>query len=106
MKVAMLATACVFLTPASVFAAEKPASAAQIKQITTGHDVNIGGATGHYGIDGSYTYNGQNPGHYKVSKGRICINFDAGGSRCDRIVVDGATYTLINKNGDRYPFGP
>lgn len=102
----LIAAACgalVCSVPAQ--AAEKSASAAQIKSIAVGHDVNSGGAVLHYGADGSYTYNGQYPGKYKISTGQICVSFDAGGKRCDKIVVDGTSYSLINKDGQRFSFG-
>jgi hypothetical protein len=83
-------------------AAERPATKAEIEAIAVGRTVN--GAM-RYGTDGSYTYEGRNPGTYRISNGQICVNFQSGGRRCDRIVTDGSTYTMINSNGQRFRFG-
>ena len=104
MRVPIAAACAALACSVAAQAAEKAATAAQIKALAVGHDVNSGGAVLHYGADGSYTYNGQYPGKYKISSGQICVTFDAGGKRCDKIVVDGTNYTLINKDGQRFSF--
>ena len=85
----------------NVFAAERPATKAEIEKIAVGR--TVGGAMKYF-PNGRYTYNGGNPGRYKISNGKICVRFDSGHSRCDDIVVDGVKFTLINSRGERFPF--
>lgn len=101
MKVVILAAAtCLFGLSAQ--AAERPVPAAQLKKLVTGKSV---GAMS-YGANGRYTYNGGSPGQYEIFNGQICVKFDNGGRRCDSIVTDGSSYTLINSQGRRFPFNP
>jgi hypothetical protein len=95
-----LAAACLSWSVAAM-AAERPATKAEIEKIAVGHTVS--GAM-KYLPDGRYTYKGGSPGHYKISNGKICVTFDKGGSRCDRIVTDGKKMTLVNSGGNRFPF--
>lgn len=81
---------------------ERAATKAEIEQIAVGRTVN-GAMT--YGADGSYKYKGGNSGRYRISNGEICVNFDNGRSRCDKIVTDGSRYFLVNSGGERFPFG-
>lgn len=83
------------------FAAERPATKAEIEKVAVGRTVS--GAMKYF-PNGRYTYKGHSPGRYKISDGKICVQFDNGNSRCDRIVVDGKKFTLINRNGERFPF--
>ena len=86
-------------------AQDTPVPAADLKKLVVGKTINSGGAKLWYGKDGSYTYNGGSPGKYTVSTGKICVNFNAGKSRCDRIVKSGSMYYLINSAGKRFSFG-
>lgn len=83
-------------------AAERPATKEEIEAVAVGRTIN-GAMT--YNADGTYLYEGGNPGRYRISDGRICVNFDSGGRRCDRIVTDGESLTMINRDGTRFPFG-
>ena len=85
---------------ASVGEGERAATKAEIEAVAVGKTL---GAR-QYGADGSYRFRGGNPGRYRISDGRICVQFASGGSRCDRIVTDGSEMTLINAQGQRYPF--
>lgn len=80
----------------------RPATRAEIERIAVGRTIN-GAMT--YNADGTYLFRGGSPGRYTISDGRICVNFDSGGRRCDRIVTDGESFTMINRNGRRFPFG-
>lgn len=84
-------------------AEERPATKAEIEAVAVGNTVN-GAMT--YNEDGSYLYQGGNPGRYTIRNGQICVRFESGGARCDRIVTDGSGLTMINgRNGSRAPFG-
>jgi len=104
MKCAVTSLILIFFASSSAQAAERSATATEIKSFAVGHDINCGGAICHYGADGSYSYNGASPGRYRISSGMICVNFNDGGQRCDHIVVDGTSYSLINKTGQRFDF--
>ena len=86
----------------SALAAERAATKAEIENIAVGHLVS---GKMRYGTDGKYTYGGKFPGRYKISNGKVCINFNDGGKRCDRIVTsDGKKFTLVNSQGKRFPY--
>ena len=55
----------------------------------------------------SYTYTDDGPvwtGQFNVSDGsRVCVAFDNGSHRCDRIVRDGERVVLITNDGLRFP---
>ena len=92
--------ACSLIVAGTALAAERPATKAEIEKKAVGHTLGVK----KYFANGRYTYEGGSPGVYKISEGKICIKFDNGGNRCDRIVTDGKTYTLVNAKGERYPF--
>ena len=104
MRSFLLGAALAAMTFATAHAAEKPATAAEIHKYAVGHDISCNGATLHYGQDGRYSYNGRYPGRYRISAGKICVDFDDGVKRCDSIVVDGGVYSLINSAGQRFSF--
>ncbi len=99
--VALALSGCQSATSAS--ADERAATAEEIRAVAVGRTLS-GGMT--YNADGSYRYQGRDPGRYTISDGQVCVAFDNGRSRCDRIVTtDGSTYTMINQGGRRFPFG-
>jgi hypothetical protein len=100
-KTMIIATAIIAAAMSQAYAKERPATKAEISSKAVGHTIN---GRLWYGANGKYTFEGKNPGQYSISDGKICVKFDNGRSRCDRIVVDGAAYTLINKEGERYPW--
>jgi hypothetical protein len=81
---------------------ERPATKTEIESRAIGHTIN---GKLRYDANGRYFYGGGNPGKYTISDGKICIAFDNGDSRCDRITTDGSKYKLINAQGQRYPWG-
>lgn len=87
---------------AAATANERPASRAELQSVAVGRTLASGQT---FNADGTYRFKGQHPGRYTIGDGRICVNFVNGYRRCDRIVTDGTTYTLINQNGRRFPFG-
>ncbi len=64
----------------------KPVPASELKAYINGQTIDIGGNKASFGADGSYLYNGRFPGKYSVYDGKICVDFDGGGKRCDRIL--------------------
>ena len=98
----ILAAAIAVGLASSAAAAERPATKAEIERIAVGHLVS---GKMRYEADGRYTYGGKFPGRYKISKGKVCVNFNDGGKRCDRIVTsDGKSFTLINSGGQRFSY--
>lgn len=102
MRKALVSLAALALTSSTALAAEKPATAAQIKKFIVGHDIHSAGAVLHYASDGSYTYNGGNPGKYTVTNGKVCVAFDSGAQRCDNIVIEDGAFSLVNAKGQHY----
>jgi hypothetical protein len=104
---AVILTAAALLSAAGLAKAEeKPVPGAELQRVVVGKSVNIGSASAHYGKDGRYSFNGGNFGKYKIQNGRICVDFDAGASRCDKIVKDAGNYYLIDGRGVRFRFRP
>ena len=102
MKTLAIATA---LLLAPTFAAAQTAIPdGELLQLIQGRTVVSGRAQLTYGADGSYTFNGRNPGHYRVANGQICVDFDSGGSRCDTIVREGNQLFMVNRAGQRFDF--
>lgn len=93
---------CLLMSATSFAADERPATKAEIEKIAVGKTVN---GRLKYTKDGRYTFEGRNPGRYTISAGKICIKFDDGRNRCDRIVTDGKKYTMVTSQGERYPYG-
>ena len=80
-------------------------SAAEIRSYVEGKIVESEGDALAYGSNGRYTHNGGSPGRYTISDGKICVTFDSGRSRCDRIVRrNGGGYAFVNANGERFSF--
>ena len=108
MKTLTIATA-LLLAPAlasAQTAAQTAVPDGELLQLIQGRTVTSGRAQLAYGADGSYTYNGRNPGHYRVANGQICVDFNSGGSRCDTIVREGAQLFMVNRAGQRFDFQP
>lgn len=102
----LLLTACEpgTATDSTSASSMRPATEAEIEAIAVGRTINNAMT---YNADGTYLYEGANPGRYTISDGRICVDFQSGGRRCDRIVTsdDGETFMMINRDGERFPFG-
>ncbi len=98
-KYISIALLIAFAAPAAA-AEERAATKAEIEKMAVGKTLGVK----RYYANGRYTYQGGSPGVYKISEGLICVSFDNGGLRCDKILTDGKSYTLVNKNGERYPF--
>lgn len=105
MKMRMLAVAIaapLTLFAGHTFAAERPATKGEIEKIAVGKTVN---GRLKYTKEGRYTFAGGNPGRYTISAGKVCIKFDDGRNRCDRIVTsDGKTFNMVTSDGSRYPY--
>ncbi len=86
------------------FAGERAATETEIRRLVVGHVLKCGGADCHYGADGTYYRNGQDPGRYTISPGSICVASMNGGNRCDRIVVNDNGYSIIGATGQRQSF--
>lgn len=83
-------------------AAERPATKAEIEKIAVGRTVN---GKIRYMPNGRYTYAGGSPGEYKITAGKVCVRFDNGSNRCDRIVTaDGKVFAMVTSSGERYPY--
>lgn len=106
MRVVVLASAALIASLGAANAEDKPVPKAELQKLVVGKSIGIGSASASYGADGRYTFNGSNPGKYRIDNGRICVDFDAGQARCDKIVKDAGSYYLINGQGQRYQFKP
>ncbi|MBN9453989.1 MAG: hypothetical protein J0I42_18785 [Bosea sp.] len=84
-------------------AQDKPVPKGELQKLIVGQTITAGGSLS-YGADGRYTYNGGSPGTYRIANGRICVDFDNGRARCDKIVKDAGNYYLITSKGDRFQF--
>ncbi|MEB2843025.1 hypothetical protein GAO09_27215 [Rhizobiales bacterium RZME27] len=81
---------------------ERPATRAEIERAAVGRTL-IGVMT--YSTDGRYSYGTASTGNYTIADGQVCVTFDRGGYRCDRIVtLDGTDLALINARGERFVY--
>lgn len=81
---------------------ERPATKAEIETVAVGHTL-IGVMT--YESDGRYRYGTASTGTYTIGEGEVCVTFDRGGYRCDRIVTfDGRALALVNARGERFDY--
>jgi len=85
-------------------AQEVPVPKAELQRLVIGRTISSGGSVLTYGVNGSYTFNGGNPGRYKIKNGKICVKFDSGRFRCDKIIKYGGRYFLIDRRGARFDF--
>jgi hypothetical protein len=81
---------------------ERPATKAEIEKAAVGRTL-IGVMT--YTTDGRYRYGTASTGTYTIRDGEVCVTFDRGGDRCDRIVtLDGKDLALVNARGERFDY--
>jgi hypothetical protein len=106
MRMLIQVTAALISVSGMAYADDKPAPKAEIQKLIVGKTINVGSASASYGKDGRYAFNGGNPGKYRVDNGRICVDFDDGQARCDKIIKDAGNYYLITSRGNRLQFRP
>jgi hypothetical protein len=106
---------CCLLATASVEqegrrAGDVPFSQADLVQVLSGQVLEFhDGSLASYRADGGYAYAyapGEPPfaGTYTVTgDSSVCVEFDNGFDRCDRIVRNGDRLMLIIARGDRFP---
>ena len=90
----------------SASAEDRPVPARILSRLVTGRHVLIGQDEAVYGRDGSYSFAGAHQGRYRIGAGRICVDFESGQARCDRVVQDAGRFYLITAQGRRFPFRP
>ena len=85
-------------------------SASEMSDLLSGQMIEFyDGSKSRYEADGrySYTYTDDGPewtGDYTLSDdSTVCVDFDNGSSRCDRVVMAGANPVLIIEDGTRFP---
>lgn len=83
----------------------------ELLQLISGKTVGLGiGGSSIYGTDGRYKFmfgDGRvNEGNYYVGDGTICVRFDNGHARCDKIEKVGTAYFLTDHKGEQFPFEP
>ncbi|WP_377848863.1 hypothetical protein [Bosea sp. UC22_33] len=103
MRTVMLAATALISLFDAANAQDKPVPKAELQKLIAGRTITAGGSLS-FGADGRYSYNGGSPGTYRVDNGRICVDFDNGRARCDKIVKDAGNYYLITAKGDRFQF--
>lgn len=106
MSVLILTATALVSVLGSANAEDKPVPKAELQKLTVGKTVGIGSSSASYGKDGRYAFNGGSPGKYRIDNGRICVDFDNGQARCDKVVKDAGNYYLINGQGSRFQFKP
>ncbi|SIQ73087.1 hypothetical protein [Bosea sp. TND4EK4] len=94
------------LCTSPALASDKPVAKSELQKLVSGNTMRVGSSSASYGADGKYSFNGGSLGRYRVDTGRICVDFDSGQARCDKIVKDAGNYYLINAQGQRYQFRP
>jgi hypothetical protein len=91
-----------FLSETTVLA-QQPLTDPEIRELLVGKTAFLdSGATLEFAVDGRYTYRkaGRTDlGKYRISGGQVCISFDSGRSRCDRIMRDTQGPYLLEASG-------
>ena len=107
MKIKLLLATSFLALSVNISLADVPVPAAELTKIISGKTVSIGNQSAVYSANGTYTFAGGFPGKWRVSAGRICVDFNDGRARCDRIVRDnGQLYMITEQNGFRSNFRP
>lgn len=90
-------------TPAEEPSADDLARLVTGKTVAFGFDPRDGSAT--YGQDGRYRFHGPgiNAGKYELRAGMICVAFDSGAGRCDRVTRIGNAHFMTNAGGRASP---
>ena len=97
---------CLSLIAAPVLA-QQAMSGDEIKALITGRTIDLTDGMATYKADGKYEFyvkaNGATSrGKWSVQGDRVCVDFDAGGSRCDQYLKDGTKTFLKNSRGTMY----
>jgi dienelactone hydrolase len=84
----------------------QPMTDDEIKAMFVGRKIDWRGLTADYRRDGGYEamVDGKPPskGTYSIANGQICVSFDNGRSRCDRINRDGRGMFMITASGAKF----
>lgn len=88
--------------------AQQVMSGDEIKAYVSGKIVELGDGMATYKPDGRYEYYIKNTGansrgKWSIQGDRVCVDFDAGGSRCDQYLKDGTKVLLKTSRGTSYP---
>ena len=83
--------------------AQQPLSDTEIRELLVGKTLSLkSGATIEHAANGRYTYNKSvttSVGKYTIAGGSVCVDFDSGRKRCDRIMKDAqGPYVLSSSN--------
>ena len=97
---------CSSLIAAPVLA-QQAMSGDEIKALITGKIIDFSEGMATYKADGKYEYyikanGGTSRGKWSVQGDRVCVDFDAGGNRCDQYFKDGTRTFLKNSRGTMY----
>jgi hypothetical protein len=101
MKRALFLAGAVTLVPAFAQAADAPLNNKQIADYFSGKTFNLGGSPAFYGKDKSYVYAGLFRGKWRATNRSMCVTFETGASRCDKIVRSGKDIIMIDAAGQR-----
>jgi urease beta subunit len=83
-----------------------PVSAAEIQKAIVGRYVTIGSNLALYRSDGTYTYDGVMAGKYRISDGSVCVDFEKGEPRCDKIIDVNGKRFVVDPSGKQFAFSP
>lgn len=97
------------LLVSSMAHAQQPMTDDELKSMLVGHSSAFSdGGLARYRPDGTYSFTAPNgkiwTGKWSIAGGRVCYDFEQGGSRCDKYFRDTTGPYLINSRGNQYRF--
>lgn len=101
MKRLGIAAAALACLGAASQAKDVPMNNAAIANHFAGKQFMLGGGIASYAADKTYVFAGLFRGKWRATNRSLCVTFDAGGIRCDKVVRDGKNVFLIDANGGR-----
>ena len=96
--IASIAVACL---GTATQAKDAPMNNSAIANYFSGKQFVLGGGVASYAADKTYVFSGLFRGKWRVTNRSMCVTFDAGGTRCDKVVRDGKNVVLIDSAGNR-----
>lgn len=103
MKRYVIAAAAVACLGTATQAKDAPMNNSAIANYFSGKQFVLGGGVASFAADKTYVFSGLFRGKWRVTNRSMCITFDAGGTRCDKVVRDGKNVFLIDAGGGRTP---
>jgi|GEM_PF-2723423 len=80
---------------------DKLVSNAAIANHIAGKQFWLPGGVASFARNGAYSFGGLFTGKWRVTQRSICIAFDSGARRCDKVVGNGKELVLVDSSGTR-----